>query len=149
MGKLKEFHIVKDEDILFFYDLVMKHRGLSVVNRKSINSLSNKYNIEITKEKAETCNSFICEPDKITIYDDYKGLNQRFFCHLRNAFAHCYIEISGDRCRFLDWNAFKGNKKSRYGKNKITLLGDVNYEDFKKLMNEFFLPQSIINKKIR
>lgn len=140
MGRPEEFKIIKEDDIVFFYDLVMKHRNQSIKGRKSIESISKKYGIEIKREKSGECKDLKPELGKIILYDDNLGLNQCLFLHLRNAFAHCYIEVSEERCRFLDWNAFIEKKKCTFGKNRITLLGNVNYENFKKMMDEFFSP---------
>lgn len=147
MKKPEEFHIVDKEDIYFFYDLVMNQGSKSIKNRKSISSISSKYGIEIKIEKAGTSKSIQPVKDSITIFDEDKSLNERFFSHLRNAFAHCYIEISENRCKFIDWNAYIENKKCKFGKNRITLLGDVNYDDFKKMMDEFFSDTSLKKQK--
>lgn len=65
-------------------------------------------------------------------------MNQAFFRHLRNAFAHLYIEISGGRCRLLDWNPYKTGKSKKFKVSLMTMHGDVDYESLKKMLEEFF-----------
>lgn len=147
MADPKKYILTSNEDILYFYDLSFKNRGLNIKNRKSLKDLSKKFNIDIQQSSEGTCKDRQCEPNKILIFEEKGGLNERFFKHLRNAFAHCQIEISEGRCRLLDWISYENNKKVAFSKKRVTLLGDVDYDDFKKLMDEFFSIDSIKKKQ--
>jgi len=139
-------HILNnDEDVLFFSHNFLYHNGKRIQNRKSIEDIAKKYNIAIHHHKGDKCKRFKYPVDEIHIYDAKStGLNNIFFSHMRNAFAHCYIELSGTRCRVLDWNPYLSNHKFKTG--SITLIGDVDYTTLKQLTNEFFSDKSLINK---
>lgn len=121
-------HVLNDEDALFFYHYIVKTPA-EIENRKPIHNLACKFGITIIFESGQY-NKYDSTRDCIRIYDNVRGKNKIFFRHLRNAFAHQNIKISGDRCILLDCDVFK-NKT-------ITMTGDVKYNKFKTLLDEFF-----------
>lgn len=149
MAEQPKQHILSDkEDVVYFYENAIAHRGIALENRKEINKLSRKKGFEIRFLDSGECKESISKPNEITIYDSSKGKNQKFFRHLRNAFSHCYIEIGSDRCKFLDWDAFgKNGKKCEYEVKRITMTGDVDFNSFKTVLDEFFDDKSILKSK--
>ena len=55
--------------------------------------------------------------------------------HIRNAFAHNNIRKEEDRYNFLDRGYF--DKKTRSFKNEITMIGSIDCELLKKIINIF------------
>lgn len=54
-----------------------------------------------------------------------------------------YIEISGTRCKLLDWNPYDSyGKRQNFKASLITMHGDVSYDSLKKLLCEFFSNKS-------
>lgn len=138
---------LQDKDALYFYNTSIRNCELSIKNRNDITSIANKYNIKIVwKNSGETCNRFTYPCDEIHIYGESKFRNKRFFTHLRNAFAHCYIEISDDRCKLLDWNAYEDNGKTEFRVSKISMIGDVDYSKLKQVIEDFFSDKNILKK---
>lgn len=135
-------HLLNDPDVLFFYEHAIRLFA-DVKNRKSIQKLALHHGITIIFEP-DVCKSYATTQDTIHIFDNSGGKNQIFFRHLRNAFAHQNIEISGARCRLYDWNLYKNGKPQKLSAAQITMKGDVVYSAFQKLLQEFFTPA---NKK--
>lgn len=89
-------YILNDNDALFFYRYTAK-LPKDIVNRKSITDVALRLGITISFDSND-CKELSYERDHILIYDKSLGKNRLFFKHLRNAFAHLYIELSDDRC---------------------------------------------------
>ena len=115
----------------------------AVEYRNSLQNLALQHGITIIFEP-DVCKSYATTQDTIHIFENSVGKNQVFFWHLRNAFAHQNIEISGARCRLYDWNLYKNGKPQKLSAAQITMKGDVVYSAFQKLLQEFFTPA---NKK--
>lgn len=142
-------HILTDADALFFYKCAAAKQSQDISNRKDISTVASKFGINI-EFKSESCKNRSIEQDCIRIYGYIKraGKNQIFFNHIRNAFAHLYIEISGTRCKLLDWNPYDSyGKRQNFKASLITMHGDVSYDSLKKLLCEFFSNKSKTKKK--
>lgn len=131
-------HILSQSDVSFFYDSALSKSPKDIINRDEISKLSKKYGIEIEFIN-DACSQALTPKDKISIYRHDNNRNQSFFQHLRNAFAHLYIEITADgRCRLHDWNPYLDGKKQGYKASLITMNGDVDYKAFQNLIKDFF-----------
>lgn len=135
-------YVLGRDDALFFYDLIVSKSKQDIQNREDISKLSKKIGIAIEFSNND-CSSFSVPQDKIQIFKHNSAKNRAFIQHLRNAFAHLYVEITPNgRCRLLDWNPYSGGEKQSFKASLITMKGDVDYQTFKELINQFFsLPQ--------
>ncbi len=74
------------------------------------------------------------------MYNPSKGKNRKMgktlFAHIRNAFAHLYIEISDDQCKLLDWARFVNGRPQEFKASLITMKGNVNYTALKNFIQE-------------
>ncbi len=138
-------HVLSNNDALIFYGYAAKLPA-EIANRKSISDVARKFGIIIDFEYGG-CKRSSCKPNHIRIYNYTNGKNQSFFRHLRNAFAHLYIEISGGRCSLLDWNPYKSGMSQSFKTSLITMHGDVDYDSFKKMLQEFFSKTTKTNKR--
>lgn len=128
--------VLNDNDAVFFYKNAAKLSS-ELEHRKNISALASKFGITITFAKGP-CKKFTTEADSITIYGPTSNQNKTFFRHLRNAFAHLYIEVANSRCKLLDWKQYENGKLQQYTARRITMHGDVDYAKFKDLLQEFF-----------
>lgn len=137
-------YVLADQDALFFYQHSSKSVS-DIANRKNISDLANKYGIKIIFN-SQKCQIRKPVQDTIELFQVDKNKNQTFFRSIRNAFAHLYIEIQANRCKLLDWNPYKDGVQHKFCVSCITMKGDVNYNAFKALLDDFF-KQKPKNKK--
>ena len=133
-------YVLNDSDALFFYNHSAKTNA-EIENRKQISKIASKHGIKIDFTGDE-CYRQQTAQNCIKIYRCKSYHNITFFKHLRNAFAHLYIEISGNRCKLLDWNPYANGTPSDFKVSLITMTGDVDYVALKKVLQEFFSPNS-------
>lgn len=133
-------HILGNDDALLFYEYSAK-KDNEIEKRKNISAIASKHGIIIEFNKGN-CTKRPTLRNKIIIYQCKSEHNKTFFRHIRNAFAHLYIEISDRRCILLDWTPYQNGKKQDFRVATITMIGDVEYDKFKNVLKEFFSQSS-------
>lgn len=131
-------YVLNDSDVLFFYYHSAK-TDAEIAKRESISKIASRHGIKFDFIK-DKCTRQQATQNCIKIYKSKTNHNRTFFKHLRNAFAHLYIEISGNRCKLLDWNPYASGTQSKFKVSLITMTVDVEYEALKKVLEEFFSP---------